>query len=1002
LDTIKIENIAINAINNEICKYDVLISDIEKNDKTISLDGSIDLYKTKQLTAQNHLGKIPVQIKGKTVKKFSTVLIKHNVKKVDLKNFIQDGKGAIYFVVEILPSSKTKIYYHVFSLENTNKILENMKKDAKTKSIEFQELKSNELIEKIVEVYNSWEKSTTRIEKIKKEIKTEVTSSKEDIMEQNRMSEIIKENEVFVRTKPFIEAKQKLEKNNIVLLHGEPWVGKTTIANELVKIYKEKGHKFIYGRANEIDKVEEKVVLNNGQKIICLVDDFLGSNVNHLKNSELDSSLNDLIRKFKNSDDHKLILTTRTYIYNNAKELFHKFYQCTEIVEEELVDVGDYTNIEKAQILYKHLEKNNLLWTSKYIELLNDKYYETIIMHTNFNPGMIAHICETIDKIEKNKIIEYIEELLKDPKKIWDKEYHKLNFYEQILLNIIALFGYQTPEKYIKEQFIANLSDKNSTKIEILKLEDEFEKALTTLTISFVKIEFDKNNDKVLDTCKHSVRDYIIAKIRNNELDVKKYIEGAKYIDMLHYIDLYCEKKEISEEIASKIERDYEELAEYKYSKFSIMYHIFLHRLTIKRKEMIEEKADNMFKQGNGYEIIRLMHDENDIFYPYFLKSFKKYELEELKEIPYFFDNPYRVLLRIDSTLDMENYLKACFRCVKKKNHKFMIERIEDITEILIDILIDNILVDIKEIIPEHTLELLEKGKTIEEISSLYIKDTIDDEIPSLRNLYTKQTYQYIVESLCKSCQIEEEDLEDFDIDFTKMKRELKKEKVLQKGADKQKEEKYIQELFKGKETINLENQFMQLLTKYITYHQKKKNTKSKINKAMDKWYIEEIFENEDLEKVNFLIELVENTNVKLENMKSFIDSVFEYMEDNYQMSYKQLMQLQKVAYSAFKKGELGIQNAKLEEFLNLPILEYRENKIYFTFKSIHIYLAVNELIRKEEDFFKVIYKFFDLESDIFLSQIQNIFSMYELIDKERFQVEVAKPLLEYFVSDIE
>jgi len=327
LDTIKIENIAINAINNEICKYDVLISDIEKNDKTISLDGSIDLYKTKQLTAQNHLGKIPVQIKGKTVKKFSTVLIKHNVKKVDLKNFIQDGKGAIYFVVEILPSSKTKIYYHVFSLENTNKILENMKKDAKTKSIEFQELKSNELIEKIVEVYNSWEKSTTRIEKIKKEIKTEVTSSKEDIMEQNRMSEIIKENEVFVRTKPFIEAKQKLEKNNIVLLHGEPWVGKTTIANELVKIYKEKGHKFIYGRANEIDKVEEKVVLNNGQKIICLVDDFLGSNVNHLKNSELDSSLNDLIRKFKNSDDHKLILTTRTYIYNNAKELFHKFYQ---------------------------------------------------------------------------------------------------------------------------------------------------------------------------------------------------------------------------------------------------------------------------------------------------------------------------------------------------------------------------------------------------------------------------------------------------------------------------------------------------------------------------------------------------------------------------------------------------------------------------------------------------------------------------------------------------
>lgn len=1002
MDTIKTENIAINAINNEICKYDILISNIEKNDKTISLDGSIDLYETKQITAENLLGKIPIQVKGKTVKKFGTASIKHNVRKVDLKNFIQDGKGAIYFVVEILPSNETKIYYYVFTLENTNKILKDMNKDVKTKSIEFRELKKRELIEKVVEVYNSWKRSNTRIEKINKEIKTDIISSNEDIIEQNRISEIIKENEVFVKTKPFIVAKEKLERGNIVLLHGEPWVGKTTIANELVKIYKEKGYKFIYGRANEIDKLEEKITLNKEQKIICLVDDFLGSNVNHLKNSELDLCLNDLIKKFKNSYNQKLILTTRTYIYNNAKELFHKFYQCTENIEEELVDVGEYTNIEKAQILYKHLEKNNLLWTSQYIELLDNKYYKTIIMHPNFNPGMIAHICETIDKIDKNKTIEYINELLKDPKKIWDKEYNKLNFYEQILLNTIALFGYETPENHIKEQFIANLSDKNSTKAEILELEDKFEKALTTLTISFVKVEFNENNDKVLDTCKHSVRDYIISKIRNNKLDIKKYIENAKYIDMLHYIDLYCEAYEISEEIASKIERNYEELVEYRYSKFSIMYHIFLKHLTVKRKEMLEDIVDNMFKQGDGYEIIRIMDNENNIFYPYLLKAFKKYELEDLKEIPYFFDDPYRILLRIDNTTDMETYLQVCSQCIKKKNHKFMMERIEDITEILIGILIDDVLAYIKEIIPEYTLELLEEGRTIDEISSLYAKDIINDEIPSLRSLYTEETYKGIIEKISEICRIEEEDLEDLDIDFKKIKRELKKEKILQKGADKEKEEKYIQGLFEGKETKTIGNKFVQILTKYITYNQKNKNTKSKINKAIDKWYIEEIFEDKDLMKVDFLIELVESTNVKLEDIKSFIDSIFKYTKNKYQVNNKQLMQIQKAAYSSFKKGKLGIPYAKLEEFLNLPIFEYKENEIYFIFKSIHIYLAVNELIRKADDFFKIIYRFFDIENDDFLDEMQNIFLMYEMIDEEKFKLNVAKPLLEYFVSDIE
>ncbi|MCI8621860.1 MAG: hypothetical protein HFJ50_09475, partial [Clostridia bacterium] len=54
-----------------------------KNDKTISLDGNIELYETKQITAESLLGKIPVQVKGTTVKKFSSISIKHNVKKVD-------------------------------------------------------------------------------------------------------------------------------------------------------------------------------------------------------------------------------------------------------------------------------------------------------------------------------------------------------------------------------------------------------------------------------------------------------------------------------------------------------------------------------------------------------------------------------------------------------------------------------------------------------------------------------------------------------------------------------------------------------------------------------------------------------------------------------------------------------------------------------------------------------------------------------------------------------
>ena len=82
--------------------------------------------------------------------------------------------------------------------------------------------------------------------------------------------------------------------------------------------------------------------------------------------------------------------------------------------------------------------------------------------------------------------------------------------------------------------------------------------------------------------------------------------------------------------------------------------------------------------------------------------------------------------------------------------------------------------------------------------------------------------------------------------------------------------------------------------------------------------------------------------------------------------------------------------------------MERKEDKIYFTFKSLHIYLAINELIKREDDFFKVIYKFFDIEDGNFLDEMENIFSIYELIDTEKFKLKVAKPLLEYFVSDME
>lgn len=98
------------------------------------------------------------------------------------------------------------------------------------------------------------------------------------------------------------------------------------------------------------------------------------------------------------------MLTTRTYVYNNAKEVFEKFYFCSENMDKLLVNVTDYNYKNKGQILYNHLKYNNLLWSNKYITLINNNFYKHIIDHRNFNPRLISLICTTIKKLENNDI----------------------------------------------------------------------------------------------------------------------------------------------------------------------------------------------------------------------------------------------------------------------------------------------------------------------------------------------------------------------------------------------------------------------------------------------------------------------------------------------------------------------------------------------------------------------------------------------------------------------
>jgi len=108
----RIENIAINKLNDCLLRSAYLHPDIKDNDKTPSWDGFIELYKNKDPNKRksNLLARIPVQVKGETNLDILSEQITHNIKKSDLNNYLKDG-GVILFVIRISDYDNYRIYY---------------------------------------------------------------------------------------------------------------------------------------------------------------------------------------------------------------------------------------------------------------------------------------------------------------------------------------------------------------------------------------------------------------------------------------------------------------------------------------------------------------------------------------------------------------------------------------------------------------------------------------------------------------------------------------------------------------------------------------------------------------------------------------------------------------------------------------------------------------------------------------------------------------------------
>lgn len=374
--------------------------------------------------------------------------------------------------------------------------------------------------------YKLWLPSKEIIDKILKNSENAITSFYKE--------KIDKEVRLFIETKYYKEAIKTLEKENVIIIHGNPGTGKTTLANILVYQFLARDYKLKYIMNSELSNINN--LINIDEKEIILIDDFLGSNILELEAGK-ETALATLINLCRFKKNKKLILVTRTVLYNRAKNTYEKFNEVDNKICNLMIDTSRINILERAKILYNHLSFYGINSTEKYEAFIKNKLYLKIIRSHNFNPRIVAEIVENAAlRLDNNdEIVQMIDDSLSNPNSIWEYYYKNLNAEEKIILKLIAIFNREINMDILKDVF-DGIYHKIAKKYNLSIKENCFLESVRTLSGSLVRI-VNREDSKMINLANPSIRDYIIDIFSKNEDNlITDYIDTNLYIEQLLFL----------------------------------------------------------------------------------------------------------------------------------------------------------------------------------------------------------------------------------------------------------------------------------------------------------------------------------------------------------------------------------------------------------------------------------------------------------------------------------
>jgi len=354
--------------------------------------------------------------------------------------------------------------------------------------------------------YKLWLSSTVVLDRI---FNNAIESRSEFLLE-----DIQEKLKYYVITDNHYKAIKKIEESHIIIIAGEPGIGKTTLAEHIALYYIEKDFKF-YDIENSINEAES--IYKKDESQIFYFDDFLGSNYLNAIENKKDSHIVKFINRIKRDKTKRFILTSRTNIFNQGIGLSDTFKSKNIENEEFIINIESLKDIDKALIFYNHIWHSDL--SEEFIdEIYIDKRYKEIIKHKNFNPRLIAFITDT-QKIQKEKIeVEnywnYIIDKLNNPQDIWKNTFDKQSDeFTRVIVMLVVFNGNRIEETNLRvsyHKYIELLGLQNGSHLskEFDSIIEEVVKYFLNRQIYSLKTEYSLFNP--------SIADFVLIKYKNN------------------------------------------------------------------------------------------------------------------------------------------------------------------------------------------------------------------------------------------------------------------------------------------------------------------------------------------------------------------------------------------------------------------------------------------------------------------------------------------------------